>query len=272
MEKKDGRITEAIGSSLSETIKSRLIEQFQPRGDRPTLRLSQMGPRCPRALWYSIHRPELAQPVPPWTNIKFSYGHILEALVIALAKAAGHRVEGEQDEVTVDGVLGHRDCVIDGCLCDIKSCSSLMFKKLKSKTLATDDPFGYLCQLDAYVVGSAEDPIVITKDRGYIVGIDKTLGKVVLYEHIIRQSDIRSRISAARSIVNLPEPPGCNCGTRPHYGGNIKLDTRASYSAQKYCCFPGIRTFLYAEGPVDLVKVVRKPDVPEIDRYGQFIY
>ena len=126
----------------------------------PRLRLSQMGPRCPKALWYSIHHPELAEKLPTWAKFKYAYGHILEAFAIILAKEAGHDVTGEQDAIEVDGVIGHRDCVIDGCIVDVKSASSRSFQKFKTKTLAQDDPFGYLDQLDAYMAGSLEDPLV----------------------------------------------------------------------------------------------------------------
>src|SRR3954471_23260274 len=63
----------------------------------PTLRLSQMGDRCPCALWHSIHKPELAEQLPPWAQMKYGFGHMIEAAVIQLAKAAGHEVTGEQD-------------------------------------------------------------------------------------------------------------------------------------------------------------------------------
>jgi len=74
-----------------------------------------------KPLWHSIHTPEKAEALPAWAEIKYTYGHILEALAISLAKAAGHEVTGEQDAITVDGILGHRDCVIDGCVVDVKS-------------------------------------------------------------------------------------------------------------------------------------------------------
>lgn len=241
----------------------------------PTLRLSKMGPRCPRELWYSIHHPELAIPFPGQALIKFTYGHILEHLIIELAKAAGHEVLGEQDEVTVDGVKGHRDCVIDGCLVDVKSCSSRMFEKFKTKSIAQDDPFGYLDQLDGYLVGSANDDLVRVKDRGYILAIDKTLGHIELYEHRLRDSSIKSRISDYKRIVELTEAPRCTCETVPDgKSGNIKLGVKASYSAFKHCCFPNVRTFLYSSGPVYLTKVVRRPSdhIVEVDKHGKIVY
>lgn len=233
----------------------------------PTLRLSQMGPRCPKALWYSIHHPELAEPLPPQAIFKYSYGHAIENLAIQLAKLAGHTVTGEQDELVVDGIKGHRDCVIDGCVVDVKSTTSIGFQKFKDKSLVEKDDFGYLDQLDGYLVGSLSDPAVTVKDRGYLWAIDKNLGHMCLYEHCIREQSIRSRIKAYREIVENVSPPACLCGTVPDgKSGNIKLDTRASYSAFKLCCWPNLRTFLYANGPVYLTHVARTPDVPEVRR------
>lgn len=239
----------------------------------PTLRLSKMGPSCPRRLWYSIHHPDLAEDFKGWALIKFTYGHILEHLILELAKAAGHEVTGEQDEVTVDGVKGHRDCVIDGCVCDIKSCSSRMFEKFKDKSIRSDDPFGYLDQLDGYLVGSAEDSSVRVKDRGYIIAVDKTLGHLCLYEHRIREASIRNRIAEHKRVVELLEEPACTCETVPDgKSGNIKLGVTASYSSFKHCCFPHLRTFLYASGPTYLTKVVRTPNVTEVDKTGKLVY
>lgn len=220
---------------------------------------------CPKAFWYSIHHPELAEALPPWVEIKYCYGQIVEDLVLQLAKLTGHNVTGEQDELNVDGIVGHRDAVIDGCLVDVKSMSSRGIEKLETKTLAQDDPFGYLLQLDGYVVGSLSDPLVTVKDKGYIIGVDKTLGHVVLYEHIIREDTVRERIKYLRGITSCREPPACTCGTEPEgKSGNIKLDMRASYSPFKYACKPYLRSFAYSNGPIHLTKVVREPNVPEI--------
>ena len=241
--------------------------------ERRGLRLSGLGPKCPKALWHSVHTPELAEPLPPYARIKYGYGHIIEALIIGLAKASGHIVTGEQDELTVDGIVGHRDCVIDGCVVDVKSSSSRGFQKFKDKTIAQDDPFGYLDQIDAYVVGSADDPLVTVKDRGYLLAVDKTLGHLALYEHIIRKEHLLQRIELYKRIVSSDAPPACTCGTvADGKSGNIKLDTKASYSAYKFECFPRLRIFRYASGLVYLSTVVRKPDVTEIDKFGKIIY
>jgi hypothetical protein len=237
---------------------------------RSSLRLSGLGDKCPRQLWYSIHHPELAETLPPNAKFKYGYGHVLENMALSLARLAGHSVEGEQDELAVDGVVGHRDAVVDGCVVDVKSCSSLQFSKFKERTLAQRDDFGYLFQLDGYILGSANDPLVHVKDKGYFLAIDKTLGHMVLYEHKLRKDTIRERIRLYKEIVAKATGPACTCRTKLiGSSGNIGLDTVASYSAFKYCCFPNLRTFLYSTGPVYLTKVVRTPDVPEVGRDGQ---
>lgn len=233
-----------------------------------------MGECCQRQLWASIHQSSAQEPFQPYTRIKFLYGDILESLVIAFAKSSGHEVTGEQDAVQVDGVTGHRDCVIDGCIVDVKSANSRSFQKIKAGQV-TDDIFlrVYLDQLDGYLVGSLDDPLVRIKDRAYILAIDKTLGHLALYEHHLRERHIRDRISTYRGIVARSTPPACTCGTTPDgKSGNIKLDTKASYSGFKHVCFPNLRTFLYGTGPVYLTKVVRPPNVTEVDRHGKIIY
>jgi hypothetical protein len=274
LEKKDGSwFTDDTAKKLSSDISLRLVQQLGKRSERTGLRLSAMGKKCPRALWYSIHHPELGESLPAWATFKYSFGHVIEALAITLARCAGHEVTGEQDVISVDGVQGHRDCVIDGCIVDVKSTSSFGFKKFKEKTLAKDDPFGYLDQLDGYLVGSHDDPLVRVKDKAYIFAIDKQLGHMCLYEHNIRPVHIRQRIESYKEIVALDVPPRCGCTTLPDgKSGNIKLDVQASYSPFKHCCFPHLRTFLYASGPVYLCTVARKPDVTEVDKDGNIVY
>lgn len=272
---KDGWFDAALAEGFSRELGLKLVEKTKPRNQVPTLRLSQMGPICQKQLWHSIHTPELAETIPAYTRIKFLYGEILESLIIAMAKASGHEVTGEQDAVHVDGITGHRDCVIDGCVVDVKSAASRPFSTIKAGGME-QDPFlcAYLDQLDGYLVGSSDDPLVTVKDKGYILAIDKTLGHLCLHEHIVRPQSIRNRIRDYVAIVGLQSPPHCQCVTvADGKSGNYKLDTKASYSNFKHVCFPNLRTFLYAKGPVYLTKVIREPrDVTEVDRHGKYIY
>lgn len=265
-------ITDLLASDMGANVAG-AVQRSLGKHEHRGLRLSGLGPKCPRALWYEVNHPEMAEPLPPYAKIKYTYGHIIEHMILALAKAAGHDVRGEQDEIRVDGILGHRDCVIDGAVVDVKSAASRSFLKFRDKTLAQDDPFGYLDQISSYVLGSVDDPFVLIKDRGFILAVDKTLGHLALYEHTVRPDDIRSRIRKYKEIVALPQPPSCTCGVvADGKSGNLKLDTRASYNSFKHSCFPELRTFLYATGPVYLSKVVRKPDVTEVDKTGKVVY
>jgi hypothetical protein len=265
--------TQAIAEGFSGDLGRKIVEVTGRPDEVPRLRLSQMGPKCPCQLWHSIHTPELAQPIQPWTQIKFTYGHILESYVISMAKAAGHEVTGEQDELVVDGIVGHRDCVIDGCVVDVKSAGRLSFQKFRDGSIRDNDSFGYLDQLDAYLLGSRGDHLVRNKSTGYLLAINQELGHLALYEHHLREESIRQRIRDHRAVVALDQPPRCTCEEVPDgKSGNIRLGVTASYNAFKYSCKPGLRGFLYSDGPRWLTKVVRKPDVPEIDRNGKIIY
>lgn len=273
VESQEGWLTESNVEGLTGELGRQLVQSSGSKDSGAVLRLSQMGEKCPCQLWHSIHTPSLGEKLPAAARIKYTYGHVIEALVIAMAKAAGHEVTGEQDVLYLDGVKGHRDCVIDGCIVDVKSASSMAYKKFKDGSIKMDDPFGYLAQLDGYTLASADDPLVRVKDRGYLLAVDKTLGHMCLYEHRIRPDFIRGRIEDYKNIVSSPDAPKCTCGTvADGKSGNIKLDMRASYNPYKHQCFPNLRTFLYASGPVYLTKVVRKPDVPEVNKDGKVVY
>lgn len=279
---KNGWFTDELAASYATDVSKRLQEMWNEDRLRPgkrNLRMSALGPKCPRHLWYSVHHPELAEPLPAPAEIKFSFGHMIEAEAIALAKASGHSVTGEQDVLELDGVIGHRDCVIDGCVVDVKSTSGIGFGKFQTMDYSVYDSFGYLDQLDAYVVASYEDPLVTVKDRGYILAVHKELGKMHLYEHKVRPDHIRSRITNYKRIVGQNVPPTCECGVLPvGKSGNFKLDTRASYSAFKWECFPNLRTFIYSDGPQYYSVVNKKPQrsdgtfLTEVDKFGNVIY
>lgn len=270
--KKKDWVTDELRNDFEHSIGKRIQTQFKERMGASSLRLSKMGPTCPKALWYSVHHPELAELMPPWAINKFSVGHMIEAWALTLSKASGHSVKGEQDELIVDGIIGHRDCVLDGHIVDIKSCSSRMFKRFEDRSIKENDGFGYLDQLDGYTVASVDDPLVSNVNKAYILAVDKQLGHMCLYPHEVRHEHIRNRISSHKKSVGSNTPPTCECGLRTlGNSGNIALDIKASYSAYKHCCFPRLRTFLYSDGPVYLTKVVRVPEVPEINKEGRVI-
>lgn len=272
-------ITDLLASDMAANISRALQQSFGPSEERRTLRLSGLGDKCPHALWLSTHKPELAEPLPPAVRIKFAYGHVIEHMVIGLAKACGHTVTGEQDAIICDGIVGHRDCIIDGAVVDVKSAATRSFLKFRDRTIAEDDSFGYLAQVDGYVLGSMDDPLVLVKDRGFLLAVDKQLGHLALYDHKLREMYIRERIADYKRIAALDVPPRCTCRTATDgESGNIKLDVPASYNSFKYICFPNLRTFLYEGGPRFLTVVKRLPRrrdgslIPEVDKHGKYVY
>jgi hypothetical protein len=279
-EKDDGWFTAELSRRLSDDLTSRLQSQLSPRKSRPTLRMSGLGKRCPKALWYSIHHPELGEALPPWAEVKFAFGAIIEGLTLTLVRACGHSVEGEQDELRFEDIVGHRDAVIDGVTADVKSASSLSFQKFKTHDYGLVDSFGYLEQLDAYTLAAASDPLVLSKDKGVILAVDKQLGHMHLYEHHItgdRAEMLKARIARYKNIVGSPEPPACDCKTEVQDNGNIKLHWTAGYNAFKWECHPNLRAFKYSGGLEFFTKVVKRPfnkygPLPEIGRNGQTIY
>ena len=111
----DKTITDYLAKNISQIAESRFKEPQKPRG---YLSLSSVGSPCKRKTWYRINKTEEAAPLKPQLLGLFFYGDLLEALVLSLAKAAGHDVQGEQDRLSVNGIKGHRDAVIDGVTID----------------------------------------------------------------------------------------------------------------------------------------------------------
>lgn len=260
----DDEQAKKFGHGLARIIRTRLSPRSDD-GNRRTLRMSNIGTPCNRKLYYSINDPEGGEPLTPQTRLKFLYGDILEELLLFLADAAGHSVEGRQDELEIEGVLGHRDAVIDGVTVDTKSASTYSFKKFAEHRLHEDDAFGYIDQMQSYIEAGQDDPIVTDKDRGAFLVIDKTLGHICLDIHKKSSFPIRKMYEYKKNIVSSDTLPPRGFKPIPDgKSGNEKLDTFCSYCEFKRKCHPELRTFLYANKPIHLTKVVREPKVPEL--------
>lgn len=225
------------------------------------LRLSNVG-KPDRQLWLDINSEGLVEEMQGPTHIKFAYGDTIEQMILLFAKMAGHTVECEQENVEVGGVQGHIDCIIDGCLVDVKSASSPSFKKFETGSLLEpgNDPFGYVGQLSAYV--KAKTP---GKD-GYFLAIDKQLGKITLLKvpaEVLEAYKVEDRVEYAKRMVASPEmPPKCYDDKPDGKSGNRILATGCSYCKHKFNCWD-LRVFYYANGPRYFTKVVKEPRVSE---------
>lgn len=255
-EKLDAELVKEFGSRLAELVGRRLsMAERKP----PTLRVSNLGEKCLRKLWYSVNHPELAEPLPAPTRIKFLFGDILEQLLLFLAKLSGHTVENEQAEVDIDGVLGHIDGTIDSELVDCKSASTASFSKFSDHTLGEDDTFGYLTQLGAY--GSR-----IGSGSNHFLAIDKQHGHIALDTHAKGDSGrYRQLVEDKRNVLASSVRPDRGYSDEPHQkSGNRKLGVVCSYCAFKFHCWPGLRVAYYSGKPVFLTRIVRFPKVEVI--------
>lgn len=261
-------ITDYFLDLMKDFAETRMSKQEEQEDKGPTLRLSQMGTPCKRKLWYAINNPGDSSSLPPSTLLKFKYGDIIEALVLSLAKAAGHTVEGEQDPLYVEGIKGHRDAVIDGITVDVKSASSFAFKKFESGGLRDDDPFGYISQLSSYVLAGRDHEVKSHPTLGAFLVVDKQNGTLCLDMYDFGP-EIDHKVEEFRYIkdmVQKPQPPERTFGDEPDgKSGNRKLCVQCSYCDYKSSCWPNLRTFLYSGKPRFLTEVAKEPKVPELN-------
>jgi MoaA/NifB/PqqE/SkfB family radical SAM enzyme len=253
-----------MGKNIGEVASKRFSKPQEPRG---YLSLSSIGTPCKRKLWYKVNQPKVGEPLDAKMLLKFFYGDMIEELVLAMVKAAGHKLEGMQDRVHVHGIRGHRDAVIDGMTVDVKSCSPFAFKKFRDGELRGNDPFGYISQLSSYVYAAQDDPLVTDKNRGAFLAIDKVNGEICLdvYDFSNELSTKQTEMEAAKTMVagDIPTqriPPVPASKSSP----NTKLDKSCQFCEYKKVCWPNLRMFEYSYGIEYLVHVEKPPKVPEI--------
>lgn len=250
----------SLGEQLDAMFKERLVREER----EPGLRMSSIGQPCERKLWYELNRSGDGEKLRSEHYLKFLYGDILELFVIWLAKRAGHRVSGEQSELNIKGIKGHRDCIIDGITCDVKSASTFSFRKFKDGLKPENDGFGYLTQLKSYVYAGREEDGIDNRTGAFLV-IDKTLGHIHLDLHEFDFDGFEDFYDHRINIANGQDIPERGFDPVP-YGssGNLELALNCGYCPFRQICYPNTRTFLYSHKPVHLTKVVREPNVPEL--------
>ncbi len=234
----------AMGSAVMEGVRRQL---WMATSDMPPkLRMSNIGKPCSRQLWYDINGDEKAEKFTPQTKLKFMVGDIVEALVIYLAKEAGHDVTELQAEVELDGIKGHIDCVIDDELVDIKSASAFAMKKFKNGTLPDDDPFGYISQISGY--GNA-----MGKKRGTFLAFDKSSGEMATYTHSqLENSSLK--IKQIKGAVSSKAPPErCFETVTDRQTDRQKLGINCSYCSHKHTCWEELDIKVRSGRPVFFV-------------------
>lgn len=261
LEKGTEQDTFAACQMFGQRMANLMQERLRPKEERRTLRMSNIG-KPDRMLWYecnpSIKKEEFNGP----TYLKFLYGDLIEEIVLFLTEVSGHAVSERQREVSVNGVVGHIDAVIDNVLVDVKSTSPHSFKKFKEGTLRNDDPFAYISQLSGYLDGTK-------MSDGAYVAVDKQNGYItVMPLEETDKVDVKERINHIKEVVSSEDPPP-RCFSPEPMGksGNLKLPAGCSYCPFKLECWKdvGLRKFLYSTGPVWMTHVEKEPEVPEVE-------
>jgi len=232
---------------------------------KPVLRMSNVG-RPERRLWFDTHtQSDTTEKLQPSTQIKFLYGHLLEVLMLFFVKLSGHKLTSQQKEITVSGIKGHMDCMIDGEVVDVKTASGYSFKKFKEGTLAEDDAFGYLSQLAGYEAAEK------TNSGGFLV-MNKETGELTMFvPDDMDKPNIKSKIKKVKNIIASDSPPDfCYQPIPEGKAGNMKVARGCSWCPHKFECHKdandgqGLRVFNYAKGPVYFTKIVSEPNVEEV--------
>jgi len=256
------KMYEEFGRDMEDALRHWATPVERPKNG---LRMSNIG-RPTRRLWYDLNLEEATKErINGPTFIKFLYGHLLEVLLLFFVRLSGHIVEGEQKEVTVEGIKGHMDSVIDGEVIDVKTASGYAFKKFKDGTLAQNDSFGYLSQLAGYE--EAEQ----TNNGGFLVMNKETGELTVFIPDDLDKPNIVHRIKEVKQAMKKKTPPAyCYTPIAEGAAGNMKLPRDCNWCPHKFECHKdandgkGLRTFQYAKGLVYLTKVEKLPNVQEI--------
>lgn len=238
---------------------------FEERKERAanTIYFSEYGDPCARRLWYKVNEPDTGKP-DGRAIVKFFYGDMLENFVLTTAAYAGHDVQQQQARVeykipgTEWRITGRIDAVIDGTMVDVKSVSKHSEEKFKGGL--KDDPFAYYAQLNGYAVSSGYA-------RAGFLTIQKELGHINYYPINVSKDDFVTRAETAAKLVSAKTVtffPTIASVPQSGTSKNEKLSVTCSYCPFKKRCFPHVRTFLYATGPVYLTKVVDVPRVLEV--------
>ena len=192
----DGDLS-AIAMQAGREVEEAIKNAFEPYEQKAGLRMSGIG-RSERAQWYAVkgYTPE---EIDGNVYLTFLQGHVLEAVLVALIKLAGHEVKDQQKKHTVEGVNGSQDCTIDGELVDIKTASAWSWDNKFTPTGIADDGFGYIKQLSAY--GKNDN-----REHGYFLALNKNKSTLKLCKQELEQ-DVDTFIVDLKDKMESDTPP-----------------------------------------------------------------
>lgn len=270
---KDAKI---LGSLLGDVIADRLERNRTERspaqdGGKFQLRMSNYGMKA-RKLWFEANLPKgSGKQRTAEDYLNFLIGDIWETIALFLAYKSGHVVEHRQKEVTLEGIPGHIDVVIDGVTVDVKSASGWSYdnKFEKGGLYKGEDSFNYLPQILGYKQEMGTDEaafLVVNKEKGkfFLSKVPKEVDEAIVPSEIAKK---------AQETIKLSAPPEEKCyePTEDGSSGNKILNKNCSFCVFKFRCWQetanngeGLRAFRYANGVKYFTEVVKAPKVEEI--------
>ncbi len=245
---------------------------------------SELGEKCRRKQWYKFHESDQGEELRGDAVFKFAYGNIIEEMALAYVAAAGFHVTNKQALVTeklpngwtirgrIDAVVADHGAIRAGArVVDVKSCSSAAmdgYLRKPGPLSEWDDHWGYISQLAFYDNNKDQVGLDDTSAGAEFLFIDKQNGRMLSkgYEAPLIGYELGvGSDSWAQDIEEKGFAPVRGHSPQPEgTSGNMKLGTQCSYCAFKQKCWPGLRAFKYAKGPVFLTEVKTLPKVPEI--------
>jgi len=205
-----------------EEVGAALYNHYKDEKDQRKIRISGIG-QCERKQWYGAHNYEQEEQ-PDKLALTFLQGHLMEALIKAVIKISGHKVKDEQTKLSVAGVQGSCDAVVDNELVDFKTASNWSFDKFKDDHIK-DDSFGYLEQISAYAHA-------LGKKKAHFIVLNKNTGELKLTS-VNTLKNIEDHVIYVKDVVSKAVPPD-----HPIWAVNAngELDMRCSFCGFKQEC------------------------------------
>lgn len=256
-----------LGRRISLLLSSRFKERHE-KASKPAqfmLRLSNYGGPTRKIQYDALYPSEDKYDGP--TLLKFLIGDIYETVLLFIAEKSGHSITNAQDEVSVDGVPGHPDAVIDEVLVDVKSASKYAFthKFVEGGLFKGDDPFNYIAQIKSY--GKA----LGISDSGFLAANKETGELAFIRVPSSIQYDVEKKIKEVKAaLASDVLAPRCYDDEPDGASGNRILNVTCEYCRHKDRCWSdanngyGLRKFKYKNGIKSFTKVNKTPNVEEV--------
>jgi hypothetical protein len=268
---------------VSGIIKSRDSGGLRDPRSPAKLWARDLGTHCFRKLWYETNMPEKALPVDIHTASKFILGDTVEILVKSIFEHGGIKVHSEQERVEINRstytVSGRIDFMIDDVVVEVKSINDWGFSRIMKRGSYVDksyiqelndefDPHGYLHQLSFYMLAkNAQYGLLLlynksTGDAWFeeVTSVPSKNKKMVLS---YSETYLRDRMDKCYLVARKQSPDDLARLPTTTIGSNEALKAPCIYCQFKFKCWPGLRSFDYANREVYLTKVNKVPTVEE---------